>query len=90
MLCRAAQLVVPLLERSIFLLEMLAGTGALIWLWLARRWPRERPREEMTVRYRVLRLVRGTALVAFAGAFVGANRKTGCGRGPMPRWCRES
>jgi small-conductance mechanosensitive channel len=61
---------VPLLERTIFLLEMLAGTAALAWLRLSRRRSAVLPLEAITVREGVRRLALGAALVAFAAAFV--------------------
>jgi potassium-dependent mechanosensitive channel len=61
--------VVPLLERQIFLLEMLAGVVVLAW-WLSRR-PRTAPAAPVVDRGRVvLRIAAGAVLIAFAAALV--------------------
>jgi small-conductance mechanosensitive channel len=60
---------VPLLERTIFLLEMLAGTAVLAWLWVSRRRSAVLTVEAIAVRQRLLRLATGMALLAFIAAF---------------------
>jgi potassium efflux system protein len=69
-LVRTYTSVVPLLEQLIFLVEMLAGTGALAW-WLVSKRPRaSRVGETVLQTSPALRIGARLVLLAFAGAFV--------------------